>query len=178
MPKLIGPDVKSLRKRYDEALKLQGIPAWYQYPVRPEVNNQSESVVDLYSAPELVYIFFESSPKVTTFKRLGWVVENNKDLPFLIDCSFNLPNVQKDCIFKFAGLYSGLPDREFRVTEIGYSLSAADHLTCQVVPVYDKNTVGKTAKEVESAYSTSHTFLKRPTDYRGDYYDPESGGNQ
>lgn len=178
MPTLIGPDIKLMRKRYDEALKLRGIPAKYQYPNSVEINAQSESVVDMYSIPQDVHIFFESSPKAKTFKRLGWVVENDKNLPLLIHCSFNLPHVQKDSIFQFSGLYAELPDRKFRVTEIAYDLEAPDHLICQVIPVYDKNVPGRTDKEVSTTFNKSNVFLKKSTDYRGDYYDPENGGDQ
>lgn len=173
---LIGPDIKILREMYDEALKLRGIPAKYQYPIRPDTNDHAESLVDSYSIEENVHIFFESSPKARTFKRLGWVVENNKELPFLIHCSFNLKNLQKDSIFKFSGLYADLPDRTFRVVEISYDLEAPDHLTCQVVPVYDTQLVGRTDKEIQMKFNKSNTFLRNNFDYRGDYYSTKEDG--
>ena len=174
MNNLIGSDILIMRKRYDEALKLQGIPAKYQYPISPDTNTNGEAVIDSYSVPEDIHIFFESTPKARTFKRLGWVVENNKDLPFLIHCSWNLPNLQKDSLFQFSGLYSGLPDRVFRVTEIAYDLQAPDHLTCQVVPMLEKQAVGRTDKEIANTFNKSNTFLKKSKDYRGDVYDPEN----
>lgn len=170
MPSLIDEDIKLMRDRYDEALKLQGIPAQYQFPNLPSSNAQGEQVVDEYSAPEETHIFFDGNPKVRTFKRYGWVVENSQDLPFLIHCSFHLKHLQKDCIFSISGLYSELPDRKFRVTEITYDLQAPDHLVCQVVPVYDSQTTGYTKKELEKKFDTSTHFIKRNTDYRGHYY--------
>lgn len=167
---LIGPDIKLMRARYDEALQLQGIPVSYQYPNIPESNAQSESLVDSYSEPIGTFIFFEGNPKVKTFKRLGWVVENSQDLPALIHCSFNLPHVQKDSIFRIAGQYSELPDRIFRVTEITYDAQCADHLVCQIVPVYDDNIVGRTPVEVRKNFSSSNHFLKSEVDYRGDHH--------
>lgn len=166
---IIGEDIKLMRVRYNEALKMQGIPARYQYPILPDTNVQGESVIDSYSIPEDVYIFFEGSPKLKTFKRVGWVVENEKELPFLIHCSFDLKNLQRDCIFKISGQYTELPERTFKVTEISYDLQAADHLICQVIPVYDKQTVGRTKKEIETTFNTSSHFIKNPIDYRGDY---------
>ena len=167
---LIGRDVKIMRLRYDEALKLQGVPCMYQYPNLPDSNTQGEAVIDSYSEPIPTSIFFEDSPKVKTFKRFGWVVENDKNLPFLIHCSFQLPHLQKDSIFRIAGQYTELPDRTFRVTEISYDLQCADHLVCQVVPVYDDNIVGRTKTELKKEFSSSNHFLRSDTDYRGEYH--------
>lgn len=167
---LIGPDIVLMRKRYDEALNLMGIPAQYQFPNLPGTNAQSESLVDSYSEPDDIYIFFEGNPKVTTFKRYGWVVENNQDLPFLIHCSFNLPHVQRDAIFRIAGQYADIPARVFKATEVSYDLQCPDHLTCQVVPVYGDNIVGRTPVEVKTTFTTSNHFLKDETDYRGHFH--------
>lgn len=167
---LIGPEIKLMRARYDQALELQGIACTYQFPNLPETNAQSESLIDSYSEPIATHIFFEGNPKVTTFKRLGWVVENNKDLPFLLHCSFNLPHLQRDALFRTAGQYTELPDRIFRVTEISYDLQAPDHIVCQVIPVYGSNVVGRTPVEIKQQFSKSNHFLKDETDYRGDFY--------
>lgn len=167
---LIGPDITLMRKRYDEALQMRGVPAKYQFPNLATSNAQGEAVIDSYSDPIDTHVFFEGDPKIKTFKRYGWVVENDRNLPFLIHCSFNLPNMQKDAIFSMSGQYSGLPDRSFRVTEITYDIQAADHLVCQVVPVYEKQLVGQTDKEISQKFNKSNYFLKQPVDYRGDYH--------
>ncbi len=166
---LIGEDIKLMRKRYDEALQMQGIACKYQFPNLPESNAQGEPVIDSYSEMVETQIFFESAPKLKTYKRLGWVVENDKDLPFLIHCSFHLPNLQKDCLFHISGQYTGMPDRIFRVTELTCDMQAPDHMVAQVVPVYDKQTVGRTQKEIEKTFNKSNYFLRTPVDYRGDY---------
>ena len=167
---LIYSDITLMRKRYDEALEMQGIPVKYQFPNIAESNAHGESVIDSYSDEVDTHVFFDGNPKVKTIKRYGWVVENSQDLPFLVHCSFNLPHVQKDCIFKISGEYSELPDRIFKVTDIAYDLQAPDHLVCKIVPVYDNNIVGRTKKEDEKIYSTSNRFLKPNTDYRGHPY--------
>lgn len=171
---LIGSDIVLMRKRYDEALTMQGVPCRYQFPLMAESNNQGDPVVDSYSDYIDTHIFFDGNPKMKTFKRYGWVVENDQNLPFLIHCSFNLPHVQKDSIFTIGGQYSELPDRLFRVTEITQDLQAPDHIICQVVPVYGDNPVGRTKKETERQYTTSNYFLKSPTDYRGQYHSTKS----
>lgn len=168
---LIGEDIKLIRKRYDEALEMQGIPVKYQHPLNPQPNAQGEAVVEAYSEMIDTHIFFEGNPKIKTFKRYGWVVANDDELPFLIHCSFHLPHVQKDSLFRIAGQYSELPERIFRVTQISYDLQCADHVVCMVIPIYDeKQPVGYTRKEVEKKFNTSSHFIKNETDYRGDYY--------
>lgn len=166
---LIGSDIQLMRDRYDEALKMQGVPCKYQYPLFADTNVQGEPVVDSYSEMLDVYVFFDGSPKVKTFKRYGWVVENDKELPFLLHCSFNLPYLQKDCLFHMSGHYTGMPDRVFRVTELTCDFQAPDHMITQVVPVYDKQTVGRTQAEIRSTFNTSNTFLNSNVDYRGNY---------
>jgi hypothetical protein len=172
---LIGDDIKLMRDRYDEALEMQGIPCRYQFPLMAESNEQGEPVIDSYSDMVDTHIFFEGNPKVKTYKRLGWVVENDKNLPFLIHCSFNLSHLQKDCLFHLSGQYTELPDRVFRVTELTCDPQAPDHMVAQVVPVYDKNTVGRTKKELEKTYNKSNTFFKSYTDYRGQYISEQKG---
>ncbi|WP_302320377.1 hypothetical protein [uncultured Duncaniella sp.] len=159
-----------MRARYDEALILQGIECKYQFPNLASTNTQGEPVIDSYSEFIDTHIFFESSPKVKTFKRYGWVVENNDDLPFLVHCSWNLPHMQKDSIFRIAGQYSELPERIFRVTAVSYDLQAPDHLVATIIPVYDEQIVGLTRKEVSKKFDRSNRFLKDDTDYRGEYH--------
>ena len=167
MAHLIQQDIIRMRQRYDEALKLQGIKCAYQFPNIAESNHQGEPLIDSYSVEESTFIFFDGNPQVKTFKRYGWVVENDKNLPFLIHCSFNLPHLQKDCIFKIAGQYTELPDRTFRVTELTYNIQAPDHIVCQVVPVYEDQYVGRTDGETKKTFSSANHFLKTYTDYRG-----------
>ncbi len=173
---LIGPDITMMRNRYDEALEMQGIPAKYQYPLLADSNDQGESVIDSYSEIVDTHIFFEGNPKMKTFKRLGWVVENDSALPFLIHASWNLPNLQKDSIFQTSGMYTGMGDRMFRVTELTTDLQAPDHIICQVVPVYNNILpVGRTKKEIQKTFSSSSHFLKQNTDYNGTYQSEKPG---
>lgn len=174
---LIQSDITLMRKRYDEALQMQGIPCKYQFPHLPDTNTQGESVIDSYSELYDTHVFFDGNPKVKTFKRYGWVVENDKDLPFLIHCSFSLPHVQKDSIFRIGGQYADIPDRVFKVTEITYDLQAPDHLICQIIPVYEKQIVGRTDKEVAATYSKSNHFLQQNVDYRGNVRDNSLKGD-
>ena len=176
---LIGPDILLWRKRYEEALKMQGIPAKYQFPNLAKPNEQGEPEIDSYSEPMDTHIFFDGNPKVKTFKRYGWVVDGDKDLPFLVHCSWNLPKVQKDSIFTLSGLYSEVTERKFRVTEITYDMVAADHLICQVVPIANGQPIaGRTRKEIAQTFNKSSHFIKENTDYRGAYIDDSHPGDK
>lgn len=168
---LIQKDIVLMRKRYDEALQLQGIPCTYQFPNLASTDDVGNPLIDSYSNLIKTHIFFEGNPKIKTIKRYGWVVANSDELPFLIHCSWNLPHVQKDSVFRIAGQYSEVGERVFRVTALSYDIQCADHLVAQVVPCYDeKNLVGRTDKEVARTYNKSNRFLKQSTDYRGDQY--------
>lgn len=168
---LIQSDIVLMRKRYDEALQLQGIPCKYQFPNLASTDVDGNPLIDSYSDEEDTFIFFDGTPKIKTIKRYGWVVANSDDLPFLIHCSWNLPHVQKDSIFRIAGQYAEVGEKVFRVTALSYDVQCADHLVAQVVPCYDeKNLVGRTEKEVAKTYNRSNHFLKQNTDYRGDQY--------
>lgn len=175
---LIKSDIRKMQIRYDEALKLQGQPCKYQYPIHPESNAQGEPVIDSYSVPIDTSVFFDSTPKIKTFRRYGWVVENDSSLPFLLHCSFNLPCVQKDALFTFEGLYTNLPERTFRVTEITMDAFCPDHIVCQVVPVYYEQAAGFTKKETEQKYSKSNNFLKPAYNYKGKYAEPSDGDKE
>lgn len=166
---LIGQDITLLRQMYDEALEMQGIPCKYQFPNIAATNAQGESEIDSYSEIIETHVFFDGNPKIKTFKRYGWVVENDKDLPFLLHCSFNLPHLQRDSLFHISGQYTGMPDRVFRVIEMTCDLQAPDHMIAQIVPAYEKQTVGKTRKEIQQEFNKSNHFLNTPTDYRGKY---------
>lgn len=171
---LIGDDIKLLRARYDEALVLNGIPCKYQFPILPDSNVQGEALIDSYSEPIDTHIFFESTPKVKTLKRFGWVVANDDNLPFLIHCSWNLPHCQKDALFRIAGQYAELPERIFRVIEITYDLQAPDHIVVQVQPCLPSadgyHLTGYTDKEVQKKFNKSNHFLKQDAGYTGEYH--------
>jgi hypothetical protein len=60
-----------------------------------------------------------------------------------------------------------MADRVFRVIEMTCDIQAPDHMIAQVVPVYDKQTVGRTKKEISKTFNSSNHFLQSQVDYRG-----------
>lgn len=168
---LIGSDILLMRKRYTEALSMQGQKCQYQFPNFAKPNDQGEAEIDAYSEPMDTFVFLDGNPKVKTYKRYGFVADNDSDLVPLLHCSWDLPNVQKDSIFTYAGLYSGLEPRKYRVTEITYDAMCPDHLICKVVLIANgQPIVGRTKREIAQTFNKSNHFLKQNTDYRGDYY--------
>lgn len=175
---LIDDDILLMRARYNEALSQLGINCLYQFPNLAQSNEQGEPDIDSYSEPMPTQIFFDGAPKVKTYKRYGWVVDNDKELPFLIHCSWDLPKIQKDSLFRIGGLFTDMPDRIFRVTEITYDMQAPDHVVCQVIPVAnDQAITGRTRKEISDTFNTSRHFLKQNVDYRGNPYTTDHVGD-
>lgn len=176
---LIGNDILLMRKRYNEALEQQGQPCTYQFPNFAKSNDQGESEIDSYSEPMDTYVFLDGNPKVKTYKRYGFVADNDADLVPLLHCSWDLPNVQKDSIFTYAGLYSGLEPRKYRVIDITYDAMCADHLICRVVLIANgQPIVGRTKKEIAQTFNTSNHFLKNEVDYRGHPYTTDHKGDE
>jgi len=171
---LIQPeDVEFLRCCYDMALELQGVPCEYQYPLKNDYNIHGEQSADAFSEIIHTFVGVEADPKISTLRKIGWVVENSSDLPFLLHVSFSLPGLQKGSKFKISGLYTELPAREFVVERITVPFQAPDHVIVEVIPQYDKKNRGiaEDKAEVEKMLDREELFFVEPTDYRGDVYD-------
>jgi hypothetical protein len=170
-------EVEYLRACYDEALELQGVPCEYQYPLKNDFNVHGEQAADAFSEVIHTFVGIETEPKIATLRKLGWVVENDSDLPFLLHVSFGLPELQKGCKFMFAGLHTNLPAREFVVERMTMPFQAPDHMIVEVIPQYDKKNGGiaEDKKEVEKMLDREELFFTESTDYRGDAYDLTDG---
>jgi hypothetical protein len=104
---------------------------------------------------------FEGSPKASTFKKLGWAVENVRDLPFLLHLPWSTKNLQRGCIVTFSGALSGVPARTFLVTELTTALILPSKITCQITPLRgDKLPVQETRTEKKEKTQTPYQFLK------------------
>jgi hypothetical protein len=169
-------DVQLLRDFYDEALETQGVPVEYQYPLKNDYNVHGEQAADAFSEVIDTFCAVEAEPKISTLKKLGWVVENNSSLPFLLHVSFGLPEIQKGCKFKFAGLHTGLPSREFVVERISMELQVPDHIICEVIPQYRKDGgIAEDQVAKQKLLDKETLFFEEESDYRGDVYDLVDG---
>ena len=165
-------EVEILRAYYDEALEMQGVPCTYQYPLKNDWNIHGEQAADSFSEPINTFAGIEAEPKISTLRKLGWVVENDSALPFLLHVSFGLPELQKGCKFMFAGLHTNLPAREFVVERMTMPFQAPDHMIVEVIPQYDKNGgIAECPIEKQKQLDKEELFMVEETDYRGDAYD-------
>ena len=170
-------EVEILRAYYDEALEMQGVPCTYQYPLKNDYNIHGEQAADAFSEPINTFVGIEAEPKISTIRKLGWVVENDSDLPFLLHVSFGLPELQKGCKFMFAGLHTNLPAREFVVERMTIPFQAPDHMIVEVIPQYDTKNRGIAEDPISVAkmLDKEELFFEEPTDYRGSAYDLTDG---
>jgi len=173
---IVDEEVQMLREMYDEGLEMQGVPVQYQYPLKNDYNLYGEQAADAFS--ELIDTFcgVEAQPKIATLKKLGWVVENSSELPFLLHVSFNLPEIQKGSKFFFAGLHTGLPTREFVVERMSMEFQVPDHIICEVIPQYRKDGgIAEDAVAKQKLLDKETLFFEEESDYRGEVYDLTDG---
>lgn len=153
-------DVDLGREYFKESCELYGIDIDYRYPIGNGENVQGEPDPFTYSPTIKIRGIFEGTPKASTFKKLGWAVENQKELPFLIHLPWDVPKIQRNCIVTFSGAFSGVPARSFLVTELTTSLILPSCITCQIVPLRGgKLPEQETVVEKKERLSRPYTFL-------------------
>lgn len=154
-------DVDLGREYFEEACELYGIDIQYRYPLGNSENIQGEPSPINYSPIENIRGIFEGSPKASTFKKLGWAVENIRDLPFLLHLPWSTKNLQRGCVVTFSGALSGVPTRTFLVTELTTALILPSKITCQITPLRgDKLPIQETRTEKKEKTQTPYQFLK------------------
>lgn len=160
---LISPrEVDYLREQFKETVKQLGVRFTYQYPLGNNVDDFAQPAPDGYSCELEVYGIFDGEPKLKTYRNLGWVVEKNDNLPFLIHIPFDTEHIQKGALFKTAGQLTGIEARIFQVTELTTELVCPDHIVCQIVPLVG-NTPPRTAetrREIAQKNSQPRRFMR------------------
>jgi hypothetical protein len=173
---IVDEEVQMLREMYDEGLEMQGVPVRYQYPLKNDYNTHGEQAADSFSEFIDTFVGVEAEPKISTIRKLGWVVENSADLPFLLHASFNLPEIQKGSKFFFAGLHTGLPSREFVVERMSMEFQVPDHIVCEVIPQYRADGgIAECPVEKQKQLDKETLFFEEESDYRGEVYDLTDG---
>lgn len=155
-------EVIYLRNRFVETVKELGVPFIYQYPLGNDLDDFAQPAPDGYSQELEVYGIFDGEPKLKTYRNLGWVVEKSDNLPFLLHIPFSTPHIQKGCLFKTSGQFTGIAERVFQVTELTTGLVCPDHIVCQIVPLVG-NTPPRTAetrREVAKKNAEPRRFIK------------------
>lgn len=158
-------EVDYLRRQFKETVLQLGVLFKYQYPLGNNLDDFAQPAPDGYSKELDVYGIFDGEPKLKTYRNLGWVVEKNDNLPFLIHIPFDTEHIQRGALFKIDGQFTGIEARVFQVTELTTGLVCPDHIVCQIVPLVG-NTPPKTAesrREVAIKNKEPRRFLKDST---------------
>lgn len=138
MGDLFKKDAEIYRRFFKEQAKLLGIKVQYQYPIdmKFKVNSQEDPLG--YSEPIDLNIIFETSPKLTTLRKLGWVSEDKKDKPYIVQVPYDTPNLQKGCLISLPSPIPGSDSRVFKVTEITFDQILPDSWYCKLAPKFEK----------------------------------------
>lgn len=138
MGQLFNQDATLYRRFFKEQAKLLGVHVQYQYPVDMKFTLHGQEDPTGYSEPIEMDIIFESSPKLSTFKRLGWVSETKDDKPYLVQLPYDAPNLQKGCLLTLPSPLPLSPARVFKITDITVDQILPDSWYCKVAPKFEK----------------------------------------
>ena len=157
---LINRDAEVYRKFFKEQAKLIGIKVQYQYPVDMEFTLHGQENPKGYSDPIDLDIIFDQSPKLVTLRKFGWVSEDDRDKPYIVQVPYDTPNLQKGCLLILPSPLPLEPSRVFKITDITVDHVLPDSWYCRVAPKFeDINTIKK-----DDYKSKPNTFLKVDND--------------
>lgn len=138
MGTLFQHDATIYRRFFKEQAKLLGIPALYQYPIEMDHTAHAQEDPKGYSDPIPLDIIFDQSPKLKTWKKLGWVPESPEDNSYLIQVPYDTPNLQKGSLITLPSPLPLIPSRVFKITEITVDQVLPDSWYCKVAPKFEK----------------------------------------
>lgn len=162
MSLIVPAEVEYLRAQFKLTVVQLGVLFKYRYPLNSNVDMYDQPAPDGYSTESDVYGIFDGEPKLKTYRNLGWAVEKNDNLPFLIHVPFDTPHIQKGCLFSIDGQVTEIEARLFQVTELTTGLVCPDHIICQIVPLVG-NTAPRTMetrRDVARKNSEPRRFIK------------------
>lgn len=157
MGQLFSKDATIYRKFFKEQAKLLGIHVEYRYPIDMEFTTHAQENPKGYSEPQEVDIIFDSSPKLSTLRKLGWVSEDKSDKPYLIQAPFDIPNLQKGCLFILPSPEPLSESRVFKVVDIQVDQVMPDSWYCHVAPKLEEQYAIKTEEDYKDQ---SYSFLR------------------
>lgn len=99
MSLIVPEEIDYLRQQFKFTVKQVGVLFQYRYPLNNKIDYFNQPAPDGYSERMPVYGIFEGEPKLKTYRNLGWVVEKSDNLPFLIHVPFDVPHIQRGCLF-------------------------------------------------------------------------------
>lgn len=130
---LLTPDIKLHRMYFKEMVKLLGINVIYRAVKSGKKYTTYAEMDTNFEKPLLEGCIFEQHPDQQTLKKIGWASELQEGAS-IIHVRYDLPGLQKGCVFLVP---SGLDDgkgRLFRVTKLTNSIVYPASITCEIVP--------------------------------------------
>lgn len=166
MSLIVPEEIDYLRQQFNFTVKQVGVLFQYRYPLNNKIDYFNQPAPDGYSERMPIYGIFEGEPKLKTYRNLGWVVEKNDNLPFLIHVPFDVPHIQRGCLFEIDGQITAIKSRLFQVTELSTGLVCPDHIICQIVPLVGNSRplTEETERDLNRKNSEPRRFLKNQTD--------------
>ena len=138
MGQLFKQDATIYRKFFKEQAKLLGIHVQYRYPIDMEFTTHGQEDPKGYSDFIEMDIIFDSSPKLSTLRKLGWVSEDKSDKPYLIQTAYDTQNLQKGSLFILPAPEPLSESRVFKVVDIQVDQVLPDSWYCKVAPKLEK----------------------------------------
>lgn len=138
MGELFKQDLTLFRHYFKEQARLLGIHVQYKYPIDMDFTVHGQENPLGYSEPIELDIIFSESPKLATLKRLGWVSEDSKDKPYLIQVPFDTPNLQKGSLVILPAPLPLGESKTFKITEITVDQLFPDSYYCKVAPKFEE----------------------------------------
>ena len=142
---LNGEDIKLHRQWFTEMTELIGIVARYRFPI------EERKTYDLYGELEATYssetpvgIIFEEHPNQHTMRKLGWVSELDENMS-IIHVPYDLPHLQKGCLFTIPAGIDDAEPRVFRVEKLSTIGVYPASVTCEIGPMFN-NTFEKSSE--------------------------------
>lgn len=162
MSLIIPEEIEYMRSQFNATVRELGIEFQYRYPLNNNIDSFNQPAPDGYSERMSIFGIFDGEPKLKTYRNLGWVVEKNDNLPFLIHIPFDTPHIQRGCLFEIKGQITAIESRLFQVTELSTGLVCPDHIVCQIVPLVGNTRpqTEQTARDIARKNSEPRRFLK------------------
>lgn len=153
------------RNYFNEMVKLIGIKVIYRAPRQDKHYTTYAEVESNYEDPIVTYCIFEEHPNQKTLKKIGWVSELQENSSFIY-VSYDLPGLQRDCLFVVpSGLDNG-KGRLFRVISLANSIVYPSAMICEIAPEYE-DTLVKTV--IEDYSESSFNLLNQEPDDMFEY---------
>lgn len=134
--KLVQPNIKLLRKNFEELCKLLGVNCKYQFPLKSKQYTTQGELKSNYSEPRIVSCIFEEHIDQKTAKKLGWDAELQENM-HVISVPYDLENLQIGCLFEVPSAFDNTPGRLFRVVEMSGIQMYPASISCRLVQEYE-----------------------------------------